>query len=168
MSDYDSTQDTLDHIMRVKHLLERINAKLMARAEDHDKTKLESPEKEVFDEFTPKLKGSTFGSDEYKGFLKAMKPALDHHYAFNRHHPEHFGLFGIEGMNLIDLLEMLADWKAASERHDDGDILKSLEINRKRFNFPPPLKKILFNTIVYLGWVKNQSIAEPVREEPND
>ena len=31
----------------------------------------------------------TYGSDEYKACLTEMKPALDHHYAANRHHPEH-------------------------------------------------------------------------------
>jgi len=39
---------------------------------------------------TPKLAGSTYGSEEYKAFLGQMKPALDHHYAVNDHHPEHF------------------------------------------------------------------------------
>lgn len=33
---------------------------------------------------------------------------LDHHYQNNDHHPEHFEL-GINGMNLLQLLEMLAD-----------------------------------------------------------
>jgi len=44
-----------------------------------------------------------------------MKPALEHHYALYRHHPEHFQN-GIDDMNLIDLVEMFADWKASSER----------------------------------------------------
>ncbi len=55
----------------------------------HDRSKTESPEVECFDEYTPKLKGATYGSDEYKQWLAEMKPALDHHYAANRHHPEH-------------------------------------------------------------------------------
>ena len=55
-----------------------------------DNSKLESPEKELFDEYTPKLKDCTYGSDEYKEFLKGLKVALDHHYANNSHHPEHY------------------------------------------------------------------------------
>jgi hypothetical protein len=49
-------------------------------------------------------------------------------------------------MNLIDLVEMLCDWKAASERHNDGNIRKSIEINASRFTISPQLVKILENT----------------------
>jgi hypothetical protein len=54
---------------------------------------------------------------------------------------------GLNGMTLINLLEMLMDWKAATERHNDGDILKSIEINQKRFNYSDELKQIFINTI---------------------
>ena len=50
-------------------------------------------------------------------------------------------------MNLVDLTEMICDWMAATMRHADGDIYKSLEINRKRFNIPDVLVKILKNTV---------------------
>lgn len=30
-------------------------------------------------------------------------------------------------MNLIDIVEMFCDWKAASERQLDGNLLKSIE-----------------------------------------
>lgn len=39
------------------------------------------------------------------------------------------------------------DWKAATERHADGDILKSLEINRVRFGISDQLAQILQNTV---------------------
>ena len=75
-----------------------------------------------------------------------MKPALDHHYAVNSHHPE-FYADGIRGMSLLDITEMLCDWKAAALRHADGNILKSIEINQKRFGYSDELKQILFNTV---------------------
>ena len=53
-------------------------------------------------------------------------------------------------MNLIDLIEMLCDWKSASLRHNDGDVLKSIKINQKRFGYSDELKTILLNTIDYL------------------
>ena len=53
-------------------------------------------------------------------------------------------------MNLIDLLEMICDWKASSERHADGDIFKSIEINQKRFGYSDDLKNILMNTATFL------------------
>jgi hypothetical protein len=80
--------DTFRHIERVRNLLNVVMRDLMDRAEKHDQSKLESPEVELFAEFTPKLAGSTYGSPEYEGFRKAMGPALDHHYAKNSHHPE--------------------------------------------------------------------------------
>lgn len=142
---YDSTHDTNNHILRVAYHAEGVANIIRRRCMNHDASKLESPEKEIFDEFTPKLKDSTYGSDEYKGFLAAMKPALDHHYQENRHHPEHFEN-GVDGMTLIDLVEMLCDWKAASERHADGDIFKSIDINRKRFNLSDQMYSVLMNT----------------------
>jgi len=49
-------------------------------------------------------------------------------------------------MTLIDVIEMFCDWKCASERHADGDILKSIEINCKRFNIDQQLRQIILNT----------------------
>jgi hypothetical protein len=150
---YDSTADTLKHSLRVGSLMGQPIAELVERSTRHDLSKTEPPELEIFNEFTPKLKHSTYGSDEYKGFLEAMGEALQHHYQENRHHPEHFGPMGVAGMTLVDLIEMLADWKAATERHADGDLAKSLEIQRERFNIPPMLAQILRNTAAHFGWI---------------
>lgn len=157
MNSYDSTADTLLHIKRVAQLLTEASAELIRRANIHDDSKLKSPEKELFDKFTPKLKDCTYGSDEYKGFLKELKPALDHHYLKNPHHPEHYPN-GIYGMDLFDILEMVLDWKSASERHADGDIYKSIQINKKRFAMDPQLVQIFINTATRLGWVPNKDV----------
>ena len=58
----------------------------------------------------------------------------------------------VDGMNLLDIVEMFADWKAATERYNDGDLRKSLEINAKRFKLSPQLYSVLKNTIDELGW----------------
>jgi hypothetical protein len=42
---------------------------------------------------------------------------------------------------------MLCDWKAATLRHDDGDIRRSIEINQERFGYSDELKQILINTL---------------------
>ena len=118
---------------------------LIRRGEQHDQSKLESPEVELFTEFTPKLAASTYGSSEYEGFRQSMWPALEHHYAKNSHHPEHWPN-GINDMNLLDLLEMFCDWKAAGERHNNGNILKSIEVNANRFGISPQLVRIFQNT----------------------
>jgi hypothetical protein len=143
---YSSKDDTLEHIANVEELIETIKDELCNRQYHHDESKLQSPEVEIFDEYTPKLKETTYGSDEYKQYLKEMSFALTHHYAVNRHHPEHFNN-NVSHMNLVDLIEMICDWKAATLRHTDGDILKSIEINQKRFGYSDELKQILINTI---------------------
>lgn len=138
--------ETFKHIEVIRNLLNIMISELLLRGENHDQSKLGDIERKTFVEFTPKLKNSTYGSEEYNGFLKAMKPALDNHYKENRHHPEHFKN-GINDMNLIDVLEMLVDWKAASLRHDNGNIISSIDIGTKRFGIEPQLAAILHNTI---------------------
>lgn len=137
--------DTIRHIENVRKYLRFIIDRLITRGVEHDRLKLESPEVEIFTEYTPKLAQSTYGSEEYHTFLKEMDVALQHHYANYRHHPEHFEC-GINDMNLVDIVEMLCDWKAASMRHNDGNLLKSIEINARRFGYDDQLKQILINT----------------------
>ena len=136
---------TMRHIEKVRNYINLIIFNLMGRAEKHDQSKLESPEVELFTEYTPKLAACTYGSEEYNRFKKEMGVALQHHYARNSHHPEHHKN-GVNDMTLLDLIEMLADWKAASERHNDGNINKSIEINGTRFEMSPQLIRIFENT----------------------
>jgi hypothetical protein len=143
---YDSTTDTLIHIRRVQALLGRMARNLLERGEVHDASKLGPEEKPLFDEMTPLLKSLTYGSDEYKASLEKLGVALKHHYAVNSHHPEHFSN-GVSGMNILDVLEMLCDWKAASERTSNGDIHKSVEIGITQFSISPQLADILRNSI---------------------
>jgi len=147
----DSTEETKKHINRVRDLLRLVNFEMLSRASNHDKSKLESPEKEAFDEFTEKLRKCNYGSDEYKQFLKDLKPALDNHYKLNSHHPEHYEN-GINGMNLFDIIEMFFDWKAAGERHETGNIYKSIEHNKDRFNISKQLVDIFINTAKFMGY----------------
>lgn len=148
---YDSSSDTLKHVDRVRELINVAKANLHLRGIDHDKSKWSPEEKAVFDRVTPRLRGMTYGSDEYKACLAEMKPALDHHYANNSHHPEHYPN-GINGMSLLDLVEMFCDWKAATERHADGSLEKSIQINRKRFEMSDQLAEIFENTRRELHW----------------
>lgn len=171
----DCKRDTLEHITHVQNFVNYSAEKLIQRGLVHDQSKLQSPELEIFTEYTPKLKTSTYGSDEYKEFLKGMKVGLDHHYANNSHHPEHYRKYvcntcfsvyvdevgaceeclstsftselDISQMDLFDLIEMICDWKAAVMRHDNGDINRSLEINRDRFGMTPQLYNIIKKTI---------------------
>jgi hypothetical protein len=131
----------------VTKYLNLVIVELIKRAAEHDNSKLEAPEVEYFDEWTPKLGTVTYNSEEYKHFLKELQPALDHHYAVNRHHPQHFPK-GVQGMNLVDLIEMLCDWKASTMRQSGGNLLKSIHINATpdKFNYSQELSQIFENT----------------------
>lgn len=137
--------ETLEHILKVNHYLNLFIKELLTRGNRHDRSKLETPEVEMFTEVTAKLAGLTYGSEEYNENVKRLGPALEHHYAKNSHHPQHFKN-GINDMNLLDVVEMFCDWKAATLRHNDGNIRKSIEINAKRFNMSDQLKDIFENT----------------------
>lgn len=157
---YDSRPDTWQHIHTVQGFLGEVITDLQARAHKHDQSKLVSPEREVFDEYTPRLKDSTYGSDEYKSFLVGMGEGLKHHYEVNDHHPEHFeaegathGARGIEAMDLVQVTEMLCDWKAATMRHADGDLERSIRQNAERFGYGNEMKRLLLNTAAAFGWL---------------
>ena len=134
--------DTMTHINHVRRFMNKFVKDLLDRSEKHDNSKMEEPELPIFMEFTPRLGTVEYNSNEYKKFLEDMKPALDHHYANNSHHPEHFKN-GIDDMSLIDLLELLADWKGSTLRNKNGNIRKSLEINKERFKISDQLYNIL-------------------------
>jgi hypothetical protein len=143
--------DLLDHKQKVGKFLRLANNELMERAVVHDFSKFSKQEFDAFEEATPKLAGLTYGSDEYKKQFKesGMQKAIEHHYEVNSHHPEHYEN-GVYDMNLFDLLEMICDWMAAVQRHNDGNILKSLEINKKRFSISDELMGIIWKTVVEL------------------
>lgn len=148
MNEYDSTADTLTHIKRVNTLILYFVTDLLKRATVHDQSKLEEPEKSTFDKITPLLRNTTYGSDEYRKIMRENIAGIKHHQKNNSHHPE-FYAEGIDGMTLIDLIELFLDWKAASERHADGDIYKSIEVNKERFKLSEQLCNIFKNTASY-------------------
>ena len=151
---YSSRKDTLKHIWQVRKNIFKIILLLFKRALFHDRSKLRKEEKPGFDIYTPKLANCTYGSEEYKVFLNELKPYLDHHYANNRHHPEHFET-GTKDMNLVDMIEMFCDWYAATKRHNDGDILKSITLNQIRFGYSDDIKYMFERTArdIFTGYL---------------
>lgn len=186
---YDSTNETMLHIQTVQGFLGDVSDNIFTRSTRHDDSKLQEPEKSMYDKFTPLLRGMTYNSPEYKQCLIDMGPALQHHYECNSHHPEHYPVPAtleigklvllirhtegidpenpalpwlrahfaemqsrVNGMSLLDVVEMLADWKAAGMRHSNGSIEQSLVENKKRFGISHQLFEILVNTAKELGW----------------
>lgn len=155
---YDSRPENQQHIDRVRAFLDRAIVNLEDRGNAHDASKLVPPELEGFDVATPKLATSEYGSEEYKQALRDLGPALQHHFAHNDHHPEHYEN-GVRGMSLMALIEMVCDWRAASERvkqrTDDPEKVKTFEaglaFNQERFGYSDELAEIILNTARELG-----------------
>ncbi len=142
----DSRPDTYAHILTVQRYLLRTIEDLHRRLVLHDLSKLEPPEREAYDVISQRLRSTPYGSEEYKASLREMRPAIEHHYQHNPHHPEHYEN-GLQGMSLLDLVEMLCDWKAASLRQPNSlSLRESIAVNQERFKYSDELRQVLLNT----------------------
>lgn len=142
---YDSTNDTKMHIITVQHAMEYLTDGLYSRAIRHDASKLEEPEKSMYDKYIPQLQKTKYGTPEYNKVKREMADGpLKHHFEMNRHHPEHFGN-DFSKMNLIDIVEMFVDWVSASVRSDTS-FEDGLQSNQDRYKYPDILQDIFINT----------------------
>lgn len=107
---------------------------LLRRAFVHDFSKYSKEEAPYFAKNIFKLKHTTYGTSEYQKLLDEIRPALEHHYKNNSHHPE-FWENGVADMSPLDQIEMICDWKAASLRHKNGSVYYSIVQNAKRFSY---------------------------------
>jgi len=139
------------HRAHVAARLGQIIARLRERAELHDLTKIQPEEFDVFVETHEEFAKARFGTPEYAAVEEKGRKAVQHHYKHNPHHVKHHEN-GWEDMNLIDLLEMLADWKAASRRNPGKWWGERFSKALDRGHFPEPVRKLLRNTVLDLGW----------------
>jgi len=137
----------LSNMIKLTNKLEHPNKwQLYWRGCKHDWSKLGWYEAKYYAKIIFLLKGSTYGSDDYKKNLEGIQPAVKHHYKKNSHHPEYYKN-GIQDMTELDKLELVADWAAAIKRHKDGDIYKSIKINQKRFGYDNEFKEWLISMV---------------------
>ncbi|RKZ06515.1 hypothetical protein DRQ25_13770 [Candidatus Fermentibacteria bacterium] len=149
-----SVRATVAHRVKVSEKITEFCARMLDRASVHDESKMHEPELGYFAEFGPKLSGMKYDDPKYKEYLRQMKPGVQKHYEANTHHPEN-NMHGLSGMSLLDIVEMFFDWKAASERmQDGGDFVKSLEISEERFKMDKQLACIFQRTAMEMGYIK--------------
>lgn len=137
---------TKRHINKVSSLCGTIAMDIIKRGQNHDKSKFYSPEWQYFREHDYELKNLEYGKQSYFDSIEKLKPAIEHHRSINSHHPEYYEN-GINDMDLVDLVEMICDWKAATERCLDGNIYESLLINKEKYGIDDQLYNILLNTV---------------------
>lgn len=121
----------LRHVGIVRRNIKRISEGLERRAEVHDISKLSLEEFSGFVEVNQIARKYPFGSKEYKESLKD-NDVINLHFSRNSHHPE-FYPNGISDMSLLDIIEMVCDWKAASETYGRTSFFDALVIQAERF-----------------------------------
>jgi hypothetical protein len=149
-------RETVDHVTAVMGGMMEAIENLQRRMEAHDASKFEEPEMSGFMAMTAdaRLQDLVYDSEEYRAVLREHQPTIQHHYAMNDHHPEHYGDAGINGMSLLAMIEMLCDWKASTGRMKDGDLVRSIEQNQKRFFYSEEVKNLILNTAQELGMMR--------------
>lgn len=157
--------DTYLHIHMVQRILGEVIKELMFRQLTHDQTKLSPPEVELFAAFSGMLQITEFGTPEYKTCLDMIRPALLNHYRNSRHHPEHFAR-GVNDMNLIDIIEMICDWKASSLRTKNGDMFASIEKCCARFGIDMQLHNIITNTALWISKLNLEPLYSQLHDKP--
>jgi len=122
----------LRHQRIVAAYMRRLAYALLEVAEVHDLSKLSLDEFGGFVEMNHVAREHKFGSEEYYAALENRDDVVGLHYQRNRHHPEHHDR-GIDDMTLVDLVEMVADWQAASDVYGKATFEEGLKVLRDRF-----------------------------------
>lgn len=120
----------LRHQVLVRTYLLRLAHRLEERALTHDLSKFQLDEFAGFVKINQIARERPLDSPEYKASTQAEAVRL--HWSRNSHHPE-FYPGGISEMSLLDLVEMVIDWWAASETYNQTTLAESLPIQRERF-----------------------------------
>ena len=150
-NDFDFLCDTILHVSEVQEHLEEIISELKKRGYAHDRTKFQALEFDSFVSTRDKFKRANYGSKEYKECVDLVRPAVDSHHQKNRHHTG-FHKNGINDMTLIDIIEMICDWRAAARRSPDKAFADTLDYAYKKYGVNEQLRKIMENTFKSLRW----------------
>ena len=148
--------DTVEHILKhresVRNKLKFLASEIVRRAEKHDESKLMQPELNWLIQMDKEPRYQ-YGTPEYFDKMKKWQKFFKHHYAENRHHPDHFQN-GVYDMNIVDICEYISDIISYYDEMHVDDALKTLEAQKERFGFNEQLYQILKNTLFeYFTWV---------------
>lgn len=117
MNDETKTIATITrHITLLRANMHTVTSALERRAILHDESKFRLDELGGFVRINAAAREHPYGSPEYKASLASENSpggCIHTHYERNSHHPEHHA--NIEDMGLLDLIEMVCDWKAAAD-----------------------------------------------------
>lgn len=150
--------DTRKHQQLVAGLLILCAKKLLDRAVKHDASKLQEPERSYYIDpvYALNTEEVPYGSARYQELTKQMGQGWDHHKLTNDHHIEFFIPYSVQTLNdpiraldLFALIEMLADWIAASRRRDNNSAM-ALDYMKKKYPVDEQLEAIILNTLAMM------------------
>jgi hypothetical protein len=144
--------DAILHVSEVRENIASVNAELVRRGIAHDRTKFQALEFDAFVSTRDAFKKANYGTPEYQACVDAVKPAVDHHHGNNRHHTSYHEN-GVNDMSLIDIVEMICDWKAASRRSPDKKFIDTLDYAFDKYGIDSQLQGIIRNTLRDLAWI---------------
>lgn len=162
--------DTIFYIAKHKETVAKrlafLAEQLLERAKEHDASKLKNPELDWLIEMDKEPR-YVYGSKEYLDKKRRWEKFFKHHYAVNRHHPEHY-INGVEGMSLTDLCEYLIDISSYCAEMHPEEVFNIINNQASRFGLDEQLTQILKNTLLeyftYFGNLK--PLAHKIMEEP--
>lgn len=117
-------------------------AKWVVRCEQEDLVTLGSSD------MARKLRERGYDRAESAGILRAAETGGTHlGLSFDTMLVTEWQRSRVGWMNLLDLTEMLCDWIAATRRHPDGDIHRSIDQNAERFGYGDEIRRLLHNSV---------------------
>ena len=120
------------HQKHVEANMGQLAAELIRRGHMHDQSKLSPSELDGFVEIHHIAREYPLGTPEYEA---AMRDAtcIKEHFSNNSHHPEYHEK--TEDMGWLDLIEMVLDWKAASDTYGHKTVRECLDYQKERHSF---------------------------------
>ena len=143
-------QDTRQHIVNVQTQMHAVINELILRSNYHDSSKYDKEEAHTYAKVVPLFKGKEYGTPEHKAVGDMLGEAWKHHEQHNDHHTG-YHINGINDMNLMSIIEMLCDWKAASLRNPNQIFRDSCSLNCDKYGACEQLKGVIMNTAQSLG-----------------
>lgn len=127
----------IEHRTLVRQQMRRLAHALLEAADVHDLSKFAPAEFLGFANLGRAVRDMEFGSPEYEMAMKMYADTIALHHADNPHHPECHPYGGIKVMNLVEIIEMVADWGAAAATYRNASFGKGVKIQTKRHNLDP-------------------------------
>lgn len=137
----------LEHKNRVNNWLLSFAFELLKRGGGHDNSKLQEPEISGWKQMDQEPRYN-YGTKEYFDKLNKYHWLMEEHWSKNRHHPEYWEINKDDkSRDLIDILEMLADWSSYKDKVSYSEASRMIEKQSERYNLSDEMRDLLLNTL---------------------